>query len=655
MIPVNSSYSSSIYPSSIHSVGRSHKPTQQKQSTDEHASASSKVNPQLPAKPQRAQPHFGIRALENIMNESLCRAASTGNLSGMQSLLRKVDINYASPYIGKTALMLAAENNKPEVIRLLLRQRSINLEKYDHDRRTALMLAAKMGAIPCMEVLLLGGARLHNTDRVGMNALLIAVNNNQKEAVKFLLDKGMPIESTDYLGRTPLLLAAERGFTAIIRELIHKNANIEACNFERMTPLMMACRENQLQAAIDLMEAGADVNRFNQFGATPLMLAAREGHLAVVKQLLAKGAHVNALSNTWDSALILAAENGHADIVETLLSKGANAGQVHRDGYTALIQAVRLGHVKTAKTLLQKPQDIRINQADRHGLTALGYAIDRNQHQLVEALLAVPGIHLEQEDNAGNTPLLLAARHNSLPMVELLASRQVNVNHANQRGETALHYAARHGNLPLVKRLMELGAQPDRVNLDGAMPLLIATQARHNRVMDWLIQQEGNLQRPYTRPFQQLQNFMDAVAATVGLDRNQEYPALLSALAERNDFNLAEQFLLANGKPLSALPWVLRNEAAGLGLTPALKPDETTTDAMVQQNRSERDQAWRNIEFLARNQVDFTASAIELGQAFKRLKHQKSINAGESAFGQEAPVNPEPDAHPIVSTDSPHP
>lgn len=582
------------------------------------------------------QVSFGSRTgLESVLNESLCKAAEAGNLPLIQKLLRNkhLDINHAIPYTGKTALMLAAENNKPEILRLLARQRGIKLEKCDYDQRTALMLAAKKGFIPGMKILLAAGARKHSVDRVGMNALLIAVNNNQIETVLYLLDQNLPIESTDYVGRTPLLLAAERGHTDIIRKLlnIQRPANLEAQNFEGMTPLMMACREGRLQAADELIHAGALINSTNRLGFTPLMLAAREGHTDLVKTLLANGAFVNLQSNAWDSALLLAAENNHADIVERLLSKGADAGQIHREGYTALIQAARLGYQETVNALLQKPDEVLINHADRHGLTALGYAIDRKDPQVVSTLLGINGIDIEQPDNAGNTPLLLAARRNSMPVLELLLDRNVNIQHANRRGETALHYAAQQGNLPMVKRLVKLGANLNAVNIDGATPLLLAAQGGHNKLADWMIQQEGDLQRPYNRQYQQFQNYMDAVAKTAHLDRGQGYPQLLTELAKRNDFKLAEQFLLADGKSLNYMPWVLRNEMAWFTSTPPLPKSGDTADIkddMREQHQARRDGAWHNIKFLTRKNVDFTPAGIEM--AMRYLERQKQPMATQN-------------------------
>ena len=51
------------------------------------------------------------------------------------------------------------------------------------------------------------------------------------------------------------------------------------------------------------------------------------------------------------------------------------------------------------------------------------------------------GFELEEEDDKGNTLLLIAAQNVNKKLLELLIRRGANVNHQNAQGNTALHFA----------------------------------------------------------------------------------------------------------------------------------------------------------------------------------------------------------------------
>lgn len=551
---------------------------------------------------------FGMQGLQKELQNSLLREAAAGNVHRVRYLLtKKIDVNYANPYTGKTALMVAIENNQPDVVKALIQSRQLNLEKVDYDSRNAYMLAAKQGSIPCLKLLQGAQGKTNRVDREGLSALLIAAKNNQRDATVFLLTPGN-INSKDFVGRTALFLAAQYGHHEILEELLHRHADMEIGNYDRVTPLMIAAQEGQIQIATTLIHAGANVNAVTRKQITPLMLAAQHNQLAILNRLLTWGALVNAVTNSLDSALILAAENGHASIVERLLEKGTDAGQINQDGYTALMQAARLGHRSTVEALMIRPADVLVNQADRHGLTALSYAIDRNALPIAQRLMDCPLVDLEKTDHAGNTPLLLAAKKNSLPMVAALLKKKVQINHANARGETALHHAAHLGNVAIVRLLLEHGALLNTINIDGATPLLLATQGRHSKVMNLLLKQEGiPPQRPHTRQFHQLQCYSDAVAAQANINRHQPFTDLLADLAAIDQFPMTELFWLAQSGTLDNLPWLLRDEAKRFANHRPMRQDQ-------------REQAWQNVMFLTRKGVEFDEAGIELALGFEARK-----------------------------------
>jgi len=100
-----------------------------------------------------------------------------------------------------------------------------------------------------------------------------------------------------------------------------------------------------------------------------------------------------------------------------------------------------VGKADKVKEILQNP-DYKgiINVKDKEGRTALHYACDRENTELVQLLL----------------------EHNA------------DVNLEDEEGETALHYACLVGNLNIVKKLLEHGAQTSKKNKEGETPIQVA-------------------------------------------------------------------------------------------------------------------------------------------------------------------------------------
>ena len=132
-------------------------------------------------------------------------------------LEQKVNVD-AQGKQGVTALMLAAENNQVEIVKLLLKKNADpNLE--DQTGWTALMKAVYQGNTTCVEAL---AARSRQEVNRG---LLIAALTGHKEIAKILLDNGAEVDSRADDGRTPLMLAAIKGDSDLVSLLLKAGAD----------------------------------------------------------------------------------------------------------------------------------------------------------------------------------------------------------------------------------------------------------------------------------------------------------------------------------------------------------------------------------------------------------------------------------------------
>lgn len=115
------------------------------------------------------------------------------------------------------------------------------------------------------------------------------------------------------------------------------------------------------------------------------------------------------------------------------------------DQLPELIKAIFNKDTDRARTLLEQGADP--NQKDPSGETALHYALlyDENSGEIAK-LLIEKGADLEATDNTyGYTPLMYAARYNSIPALQLLIDKGVPLDTKDRDGLTALKWAGVSG------------------------------------------------------------------------------------------------------------------------------------------------------------------------------------------------------------------
>eukprot|EP00435_Cladocopium_sp_Y103_P044222 s316_g12.t1 len=122
-------------------------------------------------------------------------------------------------------------------------------------------------------------------------------------------------------------------------------------------------------------------------GRTPLIYAAAFGSVSIVEFLLNKDeVYVNAMDDTQKTALHHAARHSQAEILRLLLNAGAMSEARDHNGCTALMFCAGTGNVAGLKVLLEKHANPCVE--DYQGNSALSYAKDLNQQEIVEKLMA---------------------------------------------------------------------------------------------------------------------------------------------------------------------------------------------------------------------------------------------------------------------------
>jgi len=318
--------------------------------------------------------------------------------------------NAARRYNGETALMLAARNGKPEVVKLLI----------DH------------------------GARVDATEGIrGQNALMWAADAGKPEALEVLLQAGATPNVASKSGFTPLIFASAKGSRDAVAALMSAGADINQPNHAGMNPLLAAVALGKREVVELLVEKGADLSFRDPGGNTALHIAAENGNLDLVKLFLEKKLDANARTGTpvyaapnaasqnitrppgaAQTPLLLAAKGGYIQVMRTLIEAGADPTAEASDGTTLLLAAASGAKLEAVKYAYTLDRNVKA-QTDYHR-TVLHLALqgfNPTAAPVVEFLAGV-GAELDTPDDGGDTPWdiahLCSAREDSTKVLAKL-------------------------------------------------------------------------------------------------------------------------------------------------------------------------------------------------------------------------------------------
>lgn len=134
----------------------------------------------------------------------------------------------------------------------------VPLDTRDENGDTGLTLAADLGDVESVVILIKFGANINAADKPGQTALAIAANKGYIELAKALGARGAKVNSRDSEGRTPLFVATFNGDKEMMVTLISLKADVNIPMNSGFTPLMHAAFQGNAELARLLLQAGAD-------------------------------------------------------------------------------------------------------------------------------------------------------------------------------------------------------------------------------------------------------------------------------------------------------------------------------------------------------------------------------------------------------------
>ena len=358
--------------------------------------------------------------------------------------------------------------------RIPVTPREIKTAELEQQKRQ-LLLAVKRGDTATLGKLLQQGANADWTDAKGVPAVAWATFAGDPEVIKLLLDAGANVRNKASLAHDALLIYLAEG--------VYRN-------------------RLQVEIIDKLLAAGADVNAFNSYRGRILNRAiVRVPHslsLETIKALIKAGADVNAADASGLTPLMLAASQNQFELLNLLLSAGAKRSVNAKDaaGRSAFILAAggyKDSTLPIVKVLLANGANALA--ADDAGETPLMHAAKGASNETIQILLKL-GASVDAKDKQGQTVLMYATRNYYTPergaaqTVKLLLAAGAKVNEIDGYRRSALIYAAYNSaaDLEVVKLLIENGANVNVVDLEGQTALLLAVQRNATNVAFRLLQ-----------------------------------------------------------------------------------------------------------------------------------------------------------------------
>ncbi len=404
-------------------------------------------------------------------------------------------------------LHLAAMRGDDKMVRLLLRagaavdlrvaswtgSRVSHLEEDDRGM-TALHLAADRRNA-ALGTLLKAGA---NPNSIGgkrdETALHCATRSRGQRTVRLLLRFKADPNATNGSAELPLHIAAQTGAESssdreILRLLIAAGTMVNARDHRGHTPLHVAAANGRPGATQLLLKAGAQVDARDNEEGTALHRIAPSGFARISEEvlelLLRAGADINGKDREGLTPLHLTASNANSTKgdAEILIKHGADPNATDSRGETPLHLAVKplLSWAEgPCHALIEAGADINVR--NQNGDTPLDQALAGGNGAAAHALF-VGGAELSGIDGTGTTPLHRAILGGSFcamddgPLQRLIEAG-VDVETVDASGSTLLHQASKSLNETAVKLLIRMGADVQRPDGRGQLPVHLVVQGK---------------------------------------------------------------------------------------------------------------------------------------------------------------------------------
>jgi len=280
-------------------------------------------------------------------------------------------------------------------------------------------------------------------------------------------------------------------------------------------PIWDAASDGDIEAIEAHIAAETDLNEQNETGYAPLHYGVMKTRPGVVALLLEAGADPDVINNQDKTPLDLAISGSKDEIIDLLLEAGA-AVEPPVDGIHVLAWNNEVIGVK-----LHIYAGTDIDQADEFGNIPLLLAVERGHIGVLELLIKHEA-NLEVSDPDGFTPLIMSAELNHPELLQLLLDGGADIAAEDKAERTALDWAIimqsaeaetilrendapssaeksfiaaiQTNNIDAVKALLEKGADVNEPAYTTKTPLHYASHSRNKEILKLMMTEGADLE-----------------------------------------------------------------------------------------------------------------------------------------------------------------
>ena len=258
---------------------------------------------------------FTLDILGRTVLHMICRNAKANSNNINYKLIGKISISMKpqildfKDYSGRTALHVASQGSKDDLVQFLL-DLGATVDTYDHLAKTPLYLAISKRNLSTVKILLKSGAN-PNIIQLG-----IAVETGCPKIVELLLDYGSKMYKDNYLKLNNT--SDNRNDLNVLKFLLNNGVNPKLKNIKNdyYTGLHLAAKYGHYDIVKLFIKIGVNINEKNFNGFTPLYLSIKHGHYDTTKLLLDSGGYLNDEGIIGQSLLHVAVTTENLNIIQ---------------------------------------------------------------------------------------------------------------------------------------------------------------------------------------------------------------------------------------------------------------------------------------------------------------------------------------------------
>ncbi|XP_072464630.1 E3 ubiquitin-protein ligase MIB2 isoform X4 [Notamacropus eugenii] len=423
--------------------------------------------------------------------------------SSLGTALEKLLTQKTDPEQPSRLVTEVAHGNVARVLELVKR----HPDKVDvrNQGRTALQVAAHLGQVELVRLLLQAHAGVDVRDDEGDTALHYTAFGNQAEVTRVLLSRGASANLINNSKCTALHVAVHMGFPEVVQALCDQGCDVNIPDMCGDTPLHRAISADAKGIIGILTEVPTiDFTASNCQGFNLLHYAALKGNVLAVKRILARARQlVDTKKDDGFTALHLAALNNHREVAEILIKEGRCDVNIRNNRHQLPLHlAVTQAHVALLLLLVSAGSDV--NAEDEAGDTAMHIALEKHQ------LLAPPPA---EASGAGEGTSLFSREKALYSKLRRKASRQLQA--SSFLGSTELTVG-----IAIACFLAQEGADVNYANHRGKCPLDVVTDGRGAQAI-----------RSFAQRFREQQGSVGTVGKSRGLRRMHSTPNTMTNLS----------------------------------------------------------------------------------------------------------------------------